>query len=189
MWLGRLSSVCNSRVSDAGATLCLAMGSRVLLLDDEPAITTSFARALRSHNIHIDGCTEVDDFMRTSERPDFDAFLIDWHLPMCEGTEVCVRLRARGDRRPIGIMSAKLDVAHGRRAAEFAGADGYIAKPSDTRTLADEISALVRQSEAHLRVAQSPDVSMRGPGRSGHYEGRPASGRGHPDESRGSSPA
>jgi len=124
----------------------------VLFLDDEASIGHAIKTALCHVGIHVDPYQSVDDFLSAAVSNEHDALVIDWNLRNCEGTEVCRRLRERGECRPIALFSGKLDEDHARELANAAGADGFIAKGISVDVLCDEIRGLVRATETRLRV-------------------------------------
>lgn len=123
------------------------------MLDDEPMYSSTLTRALRPHGIEIDAYDNVEDFMRALRTEKHDAILLDWCLRTCEGTELCARLRSEGDERPIGIVSGKLDLEHGRDIAEAAGANCYIEKPSRLESVVVAIRALLCSTQKQHRMA------------------------------------
>jgi len=74
----------------------------------------------------------------------FDLLILDINLPGLQGTEVLRRLRARGDRTPVLILTARSEIDD-RISGLDLGADDYVVKPIDFRELAARARALVRR--------------------------------------------
>jgi two-component system response regulator MprA len=66
-------------------------------------------------------------------------------MPVLGGLEVCRRLRARGDRTPILVLTAR-DQVGDRVAGLDAGADDYLAKPFALEELRARLRALLRRA-------------------------------------------
>jgi two-component system response regulator MprA len=119
--------------------------SRVLVVDDEPAVRRALERALRldSYEVELaaDGREALD---RMAERPP-DAVILDVMMPGIDGLEVCRRLRAAGDRTPILMLTAR-DAIDDRVQGLDVGADDYLVKPFALRELQARLRALLRRT-------------------------------------------
>ena len=74
-----------------------------------------------------------------------DVLVLDVMMPVLGGLEVCRRLRARGDRTPILVLTAR-DQVGDRVAGLDAGADDYLAKPFALEELRARLRALLRRA-------------------------------------------
>jgi two-component system, OmpR family, response regulator MprA len=133
------------------------MGSRVLLADDDRAIRESVARALELEGYDVvavpDGIAALDAV--AAEPPDL--LVLDVMMPTLDGLGVCRRLRARGDRRPILILTARTEISD-RVSGLDAGADDYLPKPFSLEELLARVRALLRRTsydepDREVRVA------------------------------------
>lgn len=116
-------------------------GRRILLIDD-----TEDARRLLRYVLQL-ADAEVFEFAEAtgvlevaeSERPDL--ILMDVHMPGLDGLSATRQLRAHETTRhiPIVIVSASA-MPQDREAARQAGCDGFIAKPIDVLTFAQEVA-------------------------------------------------
>ena len=70
--------------------------------------------------------------------------MLDLGLPRKEGLDVLRAMRARGDTRPVLILTAR-DAVADRVAGLDAGADDYVVKPFELTELAARIRALLRR--------------------------------------------
>ncbi len=81
------------------------------------------------------------------EDGEFDVVVLDRMLPQATGTEVCQRMRDRGDATPVLMLTA-LDSIEDRVEGLDAGADDYLPKPFAFAELSARIRALTRRKGA-----------------------------------------
>src|SRR5262245_49727166 len=74
-----------------------------------------------------------------------DAVILDLGLPLMDGVEVCRRVRERGDRTPVLMLTAR-DAVTDRVEGLDAGADDYLVKPFALDELLARLRALLRRS-------------------------------------------
>jgi two-component system response regulator MprA len=121
--------------------------TRVLIVDDEPAVRAALDRALRLDRYEIelagDGREALDRLAETRH----DAVVLDVMMPGIDGLEVCRRLREAGDRTPVLMLTAR-DAVDDRVAGLDAGADDYLVKPFALKELKARLRALLRRAEA-----------------------------------------
>jgi two-component system response regulator MprA len=118
---------------------------RILVVDDEPAVREAVERALRleGHDVLLaaDGLEALDAL---GGRP-ADAVVLDVLMPRIDGLELCRRLRGRGDRTPVLMLTAR-DAVSDRVAGLDAGADDYLVKPFALEELLARLRALLRRA-------------------------------------------
>jgi two-component system, OmpR family, KDP operon response regulator KdpE len=136
--------------------------SRILIVDDEPAIRRFLRTALAAQDYRVeevgDGETALDFLKRNS----MDLIILDLGLPGIDGLEVVRRLRAEGCVLPIVILSSRDDEA-GKVAALDLGADDYVSKPFGMEELSARVRAALRhrlQQEGEKPLFKSGDLSM-----------------------------
>src|SRR3954471_22903713 len=147
--------------------------TRVLIVDDEPAVRAALDRALRLDGYEItlaaDGREALDSLADTRH----DAVVLDVAMPGLDGLEVCRRLRAAGDRTPVLMLTAR-DAVDDRVAGLDAGADDYLVKPFALRELRARVRALVRRAEpAAGAVMRFSDLELDPLSRDVRRAGRP----------------
>src|SRR3984893_3489603 len=117
---------------------------RVLVVDDDPAVSGALHRALR---LEGDDVSLANDGPRALEevavRPP-DAVILDIGLPSIDGLEVCRRLRAAGNDTPVLMLTAR-DAINDRVQGLDVGADDYLVKPFALAELLARLRALLRR--------------------------------------------
>lgn len=127
----------------------------LLLLEDDIDLGQAVVDHLEAHGHTVDWmklCSQADRFLQ--QNADIQLALLDLRLPDGDGLTVLSDMRARGDTRPVLILTARdqiSDRVHGLQA----GADDYLVKPFDLDELLARIHALARR--LHF-VHQSPNT-------------------------------
>jgi two-component system response regulator MprA len=85
--------------------------------------------------------------------------VLDVAMPEPNGLEVCRRLRARGDRTPILMLTAR-DLVDDRVAGLDAGADDYLVKPFALAELRARLRALLRRNAASAEQLRYGDLVL-----------------------------
>jgi two-component system, OmpR family, response regulator MprA len=117
---------------------------RILVVDDDPAVSGALQRALRLEGYEVtlagDGPLALEE---VAIRPP-DAVVLDIGLPTINGLDVCRRMRAAGDDTPILMLTAR-DAIEDRVEGLDAGADDYVVKPFALAELLARLRALLRR--------------------------------------------
>jgi DNA-binding response OmpR family regulator len=125
------------------------MGTRVLVVDDDPTVSDVVRRYLERAGFTValvgDGLAALEE--SAQQRPDL--MILDLMLPGVDGLEVCRRIRATPGSAPI-IMLTALGEEADRIVGLQVGADDYVTKPFSPREL-------VLRAQAVLRRAQPTD--------------------------------
>jgi len=146
---------------------------RLLLLEDDPMIGESLLDLLRAENYAVDWVKDgdmADTALRTAE---YDLVLLDLGVPRRDGLDVLRALRARRQRMPVLIATAR-DSVRQRIEGLDAGADDYVLKPYDMDELLARIRALLRRAAGRAEpVYEHGTVSIRPATREVMVDGRP----------------
>jgi two-component system response regulator MprA len=120
-------------------------GARVLVIEDDPTVLSAIVRVLELDGYRVptakDGCAGLDLIMNDTP----DAVVMDVMMPKVDGVSVCREVRGRGNRVPILLLTAKVEVSD-RVEGLDAGADDYLTKPFAAKELSARIRALLRRS-------------------------------------------
>src|SRR5687767_5604042 len=119
--------------------------SRILLVDDEPAVQTLLAYPLRKDGYEVVSATDGRQALDAFADGRFDLVVLDIMLPKLDGIEVCRRLRSKS-QVPIIMLTAKDDEIDKVVGLEM-GADDYITKPFSVREFRSRVRATLRRAE------------------------------------------
>lgn len=122
---------------------------RLLLVEDEPDLARSLARALREDGYAVDVAEDGDEGRFKALENDYDAIILDWMLPVMSGLDLLVELRKK-KRTPVLMLTARRAVDQ-RVEGLNAGADDYLAKPFDLKELRARLRAIIRRSAGEAR--------------------------------------
>lgn len=137
--------------------------ARILIAEDEPRIASFLEKGLRANGfwtLVVDDDIEATVMARDS---DLDAMVLDLGLPGRDGFEVLERIRRRGERLPVIILTARREVGATVAGLE-GGADDYVTKPFRFEELPARIRVRLRtgvEEEATLLRAGLVALDLR----------------------------
>ena len=117
--------------------------TRVVLAEDDPAISEPLARALLREGYTVDVAPDGVTALSLA-RAGTDLVILDLGLPELDGLEVCRRLRSDGSTLPILVLTARADEVDTVVGLD-AGADDYVTKPFRLAELLARARALLRR--------------------------------------------
>jgi len=128
------------------------MPIEVLLIDDDPDLSTILQALLRGKDFQIKSVLSSEEGIQTVQNPDAasDVVILDLLMPEMDGWEVCERIRSFSDV-PIVILPALGSPGGIARALE-AGADDYLIKPVYASMLASRLRTLVHRKELYPNI-------------------------------------
>ncbi|AQP52990.1 DNA-binding response regulator [Vagococcus penaei] len=121
---------------------------RMLVVDDEPSITTLLKYNLEKENFVVDIAYDGEEAVNAALSQVYDFIILDLMLPKLNGFDVIKRLRKEKINTPIIMLTAKDDTVDKIIGLEM-GADDYLTKPFSPRELVARIRAVERRFE-HL---------------------------------------
>jgi two-component system response regulator TctD len=119
--------------------------ARILLVEDDPALLRGLVAMLRAGSYAVDTASDGASAVSMATQEPYAVVVLDVGLPDFSGFEVLKRLRERGRRMPILILTAR-DTVQDRVTGLDLGADDYILKPFEPTELEARIRALMRRS-------------------------------------------
>src|SRR6478609_7267756 len=122
-----------------------AFMAELLLVDDDPPIRRMLERTLTAEGYSVEAAADGGAALAAVERSVPDAIVLDVTMPGIYGLAVTRRLRAKGLRVPILLLTAR-DAVADRVAGLDAGADDYLVKPFDPDELSARVRALLRRN-------------------------------------------
>ena len=124
----------------------LRRATRLLLVDDEPALREPLAEYLARQGFAVTQAASAAE-ARSRLRDDTpDIVLLDIMMPGEDGLSICRRLRAANDRTPIIMLTAKGEDVDRIVGLEM-GADDYLPKPFNPRELVARVNAVLRRRQ------------------------------------------
>lgn len=146
---------------------------RVLVVEDDPVLADGLIRILQRANhvvTHESNGKRADLYLASNE---YELVILDMGLPDMDGTEVLRRLRQRGNKVPVLVLTARDKVEDRVQGLDF-GADDYLAKPFDLPELEARIRALLRRGQsASSSILQIGGLSLDTVGRRATLDGVP----------------
>ncbi|AVP57009.1 response regulator transcription factor [Pulveribacter suum] len=118
---------------------------RLLLVEDDTMIGEAVQELLRAEHHAVDWARSGTEAGAALAAQRYDLVLLDLGLPGRDGLDVLRELRARRDRTPVLITTARDAVAQRVQGLD-AGADDYLLKPYDMDELLARIRALARRA-------------------------------------------
>lgn len=122
-------------------------------MDDDPRLRSAVARALRLDGYVVEQASHGGEALDLIESDPPDALVVDVMMPVLDGHATVRHLRARGERLPILMLTARDSVAD-RVLGLDVGADDYLPKPFALEELLARVRALLR------RVADGGDPTQ-----------------------------
>ena len=127
---------------------------RILLIEDDPTLRDVMSQKLVDTGNRVDTAGDLATAHHLWTVQAFDVVLLDLNLPesakanapMSSGLNVLRQVRAKGDRTPVLILSAR-NRTEERIAGLDAGADDYLGKPFELNEVEARLRAILRRSQ------------------------------------------
>ena len=129
--------------------------TRILLVEDEPAIAAGVRDDLQFEGYLVDVATDGEEALARGLHGNYDLIVLDIMLPGRDGFSVCRELRASGIRTPVIMLTARSQEADTVLGLEL-GADDYITKPFSRRELQSRVKAALRRGA--MTTAPPPEI-------------------------------
>ena len=123
------------------------MKLRILIVDDEPAITDAIRYVLETDGFETISLAEGLPVLPLLASEDIDLIVLDVGLPDINGFDLCREIR-KSRNTPILFLTARSTEIDRVVGLEI-GADDYVVKPFSPRELAARIKAILRRSKAN----------------------------------------
>ena len=119
---------------------------RILVVEDDALLGDALQAGLRGLGFAVDWLRDGAAAEAALRGEAFSAVVLDLGLPRLAGLELLRTIRARGDRTPVIVVTAR-DALDDRVRGLDGGADDYVVKPVAIAELAARLRALVRRSQ------------------------------------------
>ena len=124
---------------------------RVLVIDDDPTITSVLKRGLAYEGFAVDTAATGSQGLTIARDHKPDLVILDVMLPGFDGYEVLRRLRSADEDMPVLMLSARDDATDQVKGLD-AGADDYVVKPFTFSVLAARVKALLRRRDSERPI-------------------------------------
>ncbi len=118
---------------------------RILVVEDEPGLQRQLRNELQAQGYSVDTTGEGREALYLASEYPYDAAIVDLGLPGISGLEVIDRLRKKGSRLPVLVLTARASWQD-KVAGLETGADDYLTKPFQTEELRARLKALLRRA-------------------------------------------
>ncbi|MFZ1812562.1 MAG: response regulator transcription factor [Candidatus Saccharimonadales bacterium] len=134
---------------------------KILVIEDEYKIARAVRLGLEQERAVVEVCEDGPSGLAAAEGDDYDVIVLDRMLPGgIDGIEICERLRRAGNKTPILMLTAKVQIRD-RVAGLNAGADDYLTKPFSFEELLARIRALMRRPQDTIdNILTVADLSL-----------------------------
>ncbi len=133
---------------------------RILLVEDEKKLAGFIRRALREDGYAVDLSHDGEEGLSMALGEDYDAIILDLHLPGRDGMSVLLEIRKRKKNVSVLILTARGTVRD-RVLGLDQGADDYLVKPFALDELRARVRALIRRGAgSSATLLQYSDLTM-----------------------------
>ena len=121
---------------------------RILLVEDHLELSRWLAKALRDARLTVECALNGADADALLHTQDYALVILDLTLPKLDGLEVLRRMRARGSKSPVLILTARGGLQERVQGLNL-GADDYLPKPFELAELEARVKALLRRAQGN----------------------------------------
>lgn len=118
----------------------------ILIVDDDEAIRSAFALALRGAGYRVMVAGDGLEALEVTRRENPALILLDLEMPVVNGWQTLERLRKNGFTQSVIILTGHT-LVEDRVKGLSAGADDYLGKPCDLRELIARVQTVLRRSQ------------------------------------------
>ena len=121
---------------------------RLLVVEDEKKLNELIRKKLEKEYYGVDSCFDGEEAVRYVEGTEYDAIILDIMLPKLDGFEVIKKIRARKNKVPILLLTARDNIDDKVKGLDY-GADDYLVKPFIFEELMARIRVLLRRNSGN----------------------------------------
>lgn len=116
---------------------------KLLLAEDERSLARAVTVILQKNNYVVDTVYDGQEALEYLKAEQYDGVILDIMMPCVDGITVLTTMRARGDRTPVLLLTAKAEVDDKVLGLD-SGANDYLTKPFIAKELLARIRAMTR---------------------------------------------
>lgn len=143
----------------AGGLVSGKKSSRVLLVEDDPAMSRMVASMLESDGLRVECVGSGEEGLEKALAEPFDLAVLDWNLPGMNGVDLCKKLRRE---KTLSLMPILFLTGHASSRdvveAFSSGADDFVSKPFRAPELNARIMGLLRRARVSAPQMEDDDL-------------------------------
>lgn len=124
---------------------------KLLIVEDDTALGAGLQAALTDAGFAVQWVTDGMVALELLQHTSFHAMVLDITLPGLDGVSLLQRLRARGNKLPVLMLTAR-DTTRDKVQCFESGADDFLVKTTDMEELIARLRALIRRSGPVARL-------------------------------------
>lgn len=133
---------------------------RLLVVEDERDLNRVISKRLEKEGYSVDSCFDGEEALDYIDAGEFDGIIMDIMMPKMDGIEVLRTIRARQNKTPVLLLTAK-DSVSDRVAGLDAGAEDYLVKPFAFEELLARIRVMTRKAAGNAtNIFEIADLTL-----------------------------
>lgn len=133
--------------------------NQLLVVEDDQSIRESLGDFFTGREWLVNACEDIATAELALSNYSFHMVLLDLRLPDGSGLDILRRMRRRGDKTPVIVLTAHGETDQ-RVLGLQAGADDYVVKPFSVHELDARIQAIQRRVEQPAKTVQLGDATI-----------------------------
>lgn len=129
------------------------MPQKILVIEDEPTLARLLSYNLTQEGYETQVVDHGSDGLQAAMQQQFDLIVLDIMLPGMNGFEILSKLRQKGNKTPVIILTARNAEDEVVQGLKF-GADDYITKPFGVAELLARVSAVLRRTMSEEQLQE-----------------------------------
>ncbi len=132
---------------------------RILLAEDEKALTRALVKLFEKNNYSVDAVYNGEDFLTYLKTENYDACILDIMMPCMDGLSALRKMRELGYTVPVLLLSAKSEIDDKVRGLD-SGANDYLTKPFNSKELMARIRAMTRSGSVTDSLIKVGNITL-----------------------------
>jgi DNA-binding response OmpR family regulator len=132
---------------------------RILIIEDEKGVAGFIKKGLEEELYGVDVANDGEEGLSLADTAGYDLIVLDVMLPRMNGIDVCKRIRQKGMKTPVLMLTAR-DAVQDKVHGLDSGADDYLTKPFLFDEFLARVRALLRRKNTDLSKLQCKDLKI-----------------------------
>jgi len=133
---------------------------KILVIEDDNAITSLLQRALKEEGYSVDVSNDALEGEYLALNFEYDLIILDWMMPQKDGIDILKVLRDNNIKTPVIFLTAK-DRVNDKVEALNLGADDYLTKPFSLKELYARVNAVYRRvQKSSTNILSYKDIKV-----------------------------